>query len=178
MVEVVDKDTNQKMIAMIICSICYNGGCYIIYTIRREKEDANVFVSKLIRNSQGYIMDHDFENGEKEVLENIVQRFFNRESKEVLESDGFSILDNVELNDKNYFDIKKCYISTVSKELIKNCLIHYGLVSSKMFEQPIIEVIEDKRKFNEGFVSNVVLIVFGIFILCFSIFVIWGVLFG
>ena len=178
MIEIIDIDTNRKMMAMIICSICYKGDFYILYTIRRDKDDANVFVSKLVRNSQGYAMDSNFENGEKEVLDNIVQRFLNRESKEVLESDGFSILDNIVLNEKKYFDINRCYISTVSRNLIKNCLIHYGLVNSKIFEQPVVEVLDDKRKFNEGFVSNIALILFGIFIVIFSIYIIWGVLFG
>ena len=178
MIEIIDKETNQKMMATIICGICYQGDCYIIYTVRREQEEANVFVSKLIRNSQGYAMDFEFANGEKEVLDNIVQKFLNRESKEVLESDGFSILENVELNDKKYFDIKKCYVSTVSRDLIKNFLIYYGLINRKMFEQPVVEVLDDKRKFNEGFVSNIALILFGVFIIGFSIYVIWGVLFG
>ena len=47
-----------------------------------------------------------------------------------------------------------------------------------MFEQPVVEVLDDKRKFNEGFVSNIALILFGVFIIGFSIYVIWGVLFG
>ena len=83
MIEVIDRDTNQKMIAMILCSICYRGDCYLIYCIRREKDDANLFVSKLVQNSQGYVMDSNFLNGEKEVLDNIVQRLLNRDSIEV-----------------------------------------------------------------------------------------------
>lgn len=178
MIEIIDQETNQKMMAMILCSICYKGDCYIIYAIQRDREEANVFISKLVQNSQGYIMDFVFENGGKEVLDKIVQRFLNRESKEVLESDGFSILDDVTLDELHYFDIEKCYVSTVSKTLIKNCLIHYGLVNERLFEQPVVEVLDDKRKFNEGFASNVVLIIFGIFIVIFSGIVIYGVLFG
>lgn len=178
MIEVIDQETNKKIMTMILCSICYKGDCYVIYVVQRSKDEANVFVSKLIKNSQGYTMNHYFENGEKEVLDKIVQRFLNRESKEVLESDGFSILENVNLDEINYFDIDKCYVSTVSKTLIKNCLIQYGLVNEKLFEQPVVEVVEDKRLFNEGFAGNVVLIVFGLFILGFSVLVIWGVLFG
>lgn len=178
MIEIIDQETNQKIMAMILCSICYKEDCYIIYVVQRSKDEANVFISKLIKNSQGYVMNHYFENGEKEVLEKIVQRFLNRESREVLENDGFSILEDINLDEINYFDIEKCYVSTVSKTLIKNCLIYYRLVNEKLFEQPIVEVVEDKRLFNEGFVSNVVLIVLGVIILCFSFFVIWRVLFG
>ena len=178
MIEIIDQDTNQKLMAIILCCICYNDDCYIIYAVQRSKEEANVFVSKLIKNSQAYVMNHSFENGEKEVLERIVQRFLNREKREELMADGFSILDDIKLDELNYFDIKKCYVSTVSKALIKDCLIHYGLVNEKLFDQPVVEVVEDKRKLSEGFASNILLIVFGLIILGFSIFVISGVLFG
>ena len=178
MIEVIDRDTNQKMIAMIFCSICYRGDCYLIYCIRREKDDANLFVSKLVQNSQGYVMDSNFLNGEKEVLDNIVQRLLNRDSIEVLEKDGFSIQRDVTLDGVCYFDIERCYVSTVSKTLIKECLIYYHLISEKLFDQPVIEVASDKRKFNEGFISNIALIIFGIILVLFCIWVIYGVLFG
>lgn len=177
MIEIIDQETNKKVMAIVLCSICYKGDCYIVYAIQRDNSDANIFVSKLVKNSQGYVMANDFDNGEKESLDKIVQRFLNMESKDVLKSDGFYILNDIILDEINYFDINKCYVSTAKKSLIKNCLIHYDLVSEKLFEQPIVEVVDDKRIFNEGFVSNIVLIVFGVLILVFSFFVIGGVLF-
>ena len=177
MVEIIDQETNKKVMAMILCSICYKDDCYIIFAVQRDKEDANIFVSKLIKNSRSYVMNNKFENGEKEALEKVVQRFLNRESREVLESDGFFIIDDISLDEINYFDIKECYVSTVSKKLIKDCLISYNLVNEKIFQQPIVEVIDDNRNFNEGFVSNIILIIFGIFILVFSIVGIFWVLF-
>ena len=177
MVEIIDQETNKKVMAMILCSICYKDDCYIIFAVQRDKEDANIFVSKLIKNSRSYVMNNNFENGEKEALEKVVQRFLNRESRSVLESDGFSIIDDISLDEINYFNIKECYVSTVSKKLIKDCLISYNLVNEKIFKQPVVEVIDDNRKFNEGFASNIVLIIFGIFILIFSIVGIFGVLF-
>lgn len=177
MVEIIDQETNKKVMAMVLCSICYKDDCYIIFAVQRDKEDANIFVSKLIKNSRSYVMNNNFENGEKEALEKVVQRFLNRESRSVLESDGFSIIDDISLDEINYFNIKECYVSTVSKKLIKDCLISYNLVNEKIFKQPVVEVIDDNRKFNEGFASNIVLIIFGIFILIFSIVGIFGVLF-
>lgn len=178
MIEVIDKDSNQKMMAMILCGICYQDDCYLVYCIRREKEDANLFVSRLIQNSQGYVMDFSFENGEKEVLDRLVQRLLNKESKKNLEEAGFSIMKDISLNGICYFDIQKCYVSTVPKSLIKDCLIYYGLVSEKLFDQPVVEVVEDKRKFNEGLVGNIAFILFGIFLIIFCILVIYEVLSG
>lgn len=178
MIEVIDKESNQKMMALILCGICYRGDCYLIYCIRRDKEEANLFVSKLIRNSQGYVMDFNFENGEKQVLDVLIQRLLNKEKMDVLENDGFTIMKDVHLDGIQYFAINTCYVSTVSRSVIKDCLIYYELVSEKMFDQPVVEVVEDKRKFNEGFVSNIALIVFGVVLVVFSIWVIYGVLFG
>ena len=53
----------------------------------------------------------------------------------------------------------------------------YGLVSESIFNQPVIEVKEDKSKFSEGFASSVILIVMGVFIFIFCLVVILGVLF-
>ena len=76
------------------------------------------------------------------------------------------------------FDMDKCYVATVDRKLIKDCLIYYGLVNEKMFNQPVVEVVEDKRKFNVGFASSFILIGFGIFVLIFAGIVIYSVLFG
>lgn len=178
MIEVIDKATVQKVMAMILCGICYQNDCYLIYCIRRNKDEANIFVSKLIKGSLGYVMDTDFSNGEKEVLDGIIKRLLNKESIESLNNSGFTIIKNIEMDNNLTFDIEKCYVSTVNRGLIKDCLIFYNLVSANKLNQPIIEVVDDTRKFNEGFASNVVLIVFGIAILLFAIAVIVGVIFG
>ena len=173
MVEILDKSTNQKMMAMVICGISYGEEEYLIYSIRRDDVEANLFLSKLVKSSLGYIISSDFDNGEKEVMDLVVKRFINRENKEKLESDGFSIIKEIVLSDELSFDVDKCYVSTVLRSLVKDCLIHYELVNEKMFKQPVVEVIDDTRKFNEGFVSNVLLIILGFVVVVFSGMVIW-----
>ena len=44
-----------------------------------------------------------------------------------------------------------------------------------MFEQPIVDVIDDNRKFNEGFVVNTGVMILGLIVLVFSIVVIVSV---
>ena len=178
MVEVTDKETNQKLMAMIVCGICYKKDCYIIYCIRREKEEVNLFISKLIQSSQGYVMDNNFSNGEKKVLDDMVQRLLNMESKEQLGKDGISILKDIVLTDNHYFDIEKCYVSTVPRKLIKNCLVYYQLLNEKMLEPPVVEVVDDRRIFSEGFASNLALIFLGVAVLVFSLIFIWNVFVG
>lgn len=178
MVEVIDRKTKHKMIMMIMCGITYQSDSYLVYSIRRDKISANVFVSKLVKGSLGYLTVDDFSNGEKEVLDSVVNRILNKNSIEELECDGFSIIKDIEMDSNISFDIDNCYVSTVSRDLIKECLIYYNLVSESMFNRPVVEVVEEKSKFNEGFASSIVLIVFGIVIILFSCFVIYGVMFS
>ena len=178
MVEVMDRVTLKKLMAMILCGIRSQESSYLIYCVRRNKEDVNIFVSKLIKGSLGYVIDSNFLNGEKEVLDNIVKRLLNKEIMESLEKNGFSIIDKVELDSSLSFDIDKCYVSTVNRGLIKECLIFYDLVNESMFNQPIVKVVDDKRIFNEGFASSIVLIIFGGIVLLFSIFVVYNIMVG
>ena len=176
MVEVMDRKTKHKMMMMVMCGINYQNDSYLVYSIRRDKTSANVFVSKLIKGSLGYLIVDDFSNGEKEVLDSVVKRILNKNSIEELESDGFSIIKDIEMDSNISFDIDKCYVSTVSRDLIKDCLIYYKLVNESMFNRPVVEVVEEKSKFNEGFASSMVLIVFGVVIILFSCFVIYSVM--
>ena len=177
MVEVMDKNTGHKMMMMILCGVCYQDDCYLIYCIRRDNDDANIFVSKLIKGSLGYLVSDNFDNGEKEVLDDVVKRLLNRESRETLENSGFSLLKDIDMDNNLTFDIDKCYVCTVSRAVIKDCLVYYEMVNEKIFSQPVIEVVDDERKFNDGFASNIVLIVFGIIVLIFVVVIIIGVLF-
>ena len=178
MVEVIDRETAHKMVMMRVCGVCYRDKCYLVYSIRRDNIQANVFVSKLIKGSMGYIILDDFDNGEKEVLDGIVKRLLNKEGIDILENDGFSIMKDINMDSNLTFDMDKCYVATVDRKLIKDCLIYYGLVNEKMFNQPVVELVEDKRKFNEGFASSFILIGFGIFVLIFAGIVIYSVFFG
>ena len=48
---------------------------------------------------------------------------------------------------------------------------YYSFIRENLFEQPILDVKEDKRIFNEGFFSNLILILFGILVIVFCVFV-------
>ena len=80
MKEVIDVKDNIKMVAMLLCGVRYDGHEYLLYSIKRNNKEANIFVSKLVRTSDGYRIQHDFDNGEKEILDRLVQRIINRES--------------------------------------------------------------------------------------------------
>lgn len=171
MIEVIDKDSDVKMMALLLCGILYGECRYVIFAIRRDKIDANLFVSKLVKNSNGYVIDTDFQNGEKEVMDSVVQRLLNHESREKIKENGFLILDDISLEGTQYYDVEKCYVSSVPLICIKELMKYYSFIRESLFEQPILDVQEDKRIFNEGFFSNIILILFGIIVIIFCVFV-------
>ena len=56
-----------------------------------------------------------------------------------------------------------------AKKLIKDIMIFYKLVTKKTLEGPVVEIIEDKRIFNEGFIGNIFLVVIGLIVIILSI---------
>lgn len=157
---------------MVIADIKYMDDIYIIYGIDRGNGEANIFVSKLVVMSEGYTFSSNFANGEKNLLDKIIKKIINKED---IEKDGFVISNKVSLSDVNYFDIDKCYVATVTKKLIKDIMIFYKLVTKKTLEGPVVEIIEDKRIFNEGFVGNIFLVVIGLIVIILSIVALVGV---
>ena len=177
MKELINEDNNMKMMALVMCGLSYGDSKYLLYSVKRSNDEANLFVSKLVKNSSGYTISHDFSNGEKEVLDGVVQRIISKEDVSLLEKDGYHILKGIELGDINYFDVDSCYVATVSVKLVKDCLIFYDLVSDEFLNRPVIDVVDDKKIFNQGFALNVVVIVIGIFIVLFCVSIVMGFLF-
>ena len=177
MKEVIDVKDNIKMVAMLLCGVRYDGHEYLLYSIKRNNKEANIFVSKLTRTSDGYRIQHDFDNGEKEVLDRLVQRIINRENINSLANDGYSLIQNVELVGVSCFDVHLCYVATVPIKLVKDCMNEYGLVHSEhMLDSAVASVVQDRRVFSHGFVGNIFLIAFGLLILVFSVSTIIGVI--
>lgn len=178
MIELIDKDSNKKVMAMMFGKLCYRGDCYAIYCIRRGKEEANLFVSRMVSNSEGFALDHDFVNGEKEVMEGIIQKLLNKVPILDLEQDGFSLTSDIKLEGIQFFSVKICYVTTVPKILVKDCMLFYGLVTNEHFDTPLVQVADEKGYFNKGFVSNIGVILFGIFVLVACLVGVFSFLFG
>ena len=174
MIELIDKGSNKKVMALIICGVKYRDDSYLIYSVRREAKDANIFISRLVINSEGATISDNFSNGEKKVMEDVVKKIINKTSIEELGKMGFEIISDINLTDVNYFSVKNCYVSTVPRNLIKVVMEFYGLLKEKELNAPIVEV-EDDKMLNAGFASNLILIIFGVFLVLFCIGVIYGV---
>ena len=177
MKEFIDDNNHIKMMGLVICGIRYLECEYLVYSIKRDNIDANIFVSKLVHISSGYAIDSNFSNGEKEVLSKVVQRLISKENINAINNDGFQILSNIEIEDSNSYDIDKCYVASVPVALVKDCIKYYNLVNESLLSSPEVKVRDDTQKFNEGFVGNVFLILFGVFVLVLSVCVIISMIF-
>lgn len=177
-IELIDCKSLKKMVSMILCFVQYMEDKYVIYGIKREYDEVNLFVSKVVKNSGGVTLDDNFSNGEKEILEDLVKKILSKTEKELLEQKGFVFFQDISFEIDNYFDIEKCYVTTVSSGLVKDCLIYYGLVRPDMLERPMVGVVESKKKFSEGAFGNLVFIVFGILFVVFCLIILYGVFFG
>lgn len=173
MKEIIDVDSNSKLMSLIICGIEYGEDFYVIYSVKRDELNDNIFVSKLVVSSNGYVMDNNFSGGEKEVVDEVVGDIFNKDSVEVLENNKIKIVSNIELYGINKFSIEKCYVTTVSRELVKEVMLNYGLIS--LDEKKVVVKEKELSSFNKGSISSFFLIVFGIGILIISVLVIFNV---
>ena len=159
MYELIDENNNMKLMALIICTFNYGDTPYCLYSIERDKEEDNLFISRIVKNSQGYTLDNNFKNGEKEALEDIVADFLSKVSPEQLKEQGF-ILNDITITGINKFNYKKCYITTYKKDLLKECMLHYNLEVPNN-NIPLVKVKKSKT-INKGNYEGIILIIIGI----------------
>lgn len=168
MLEIVDKDNNVKMVAFIICGIKYGDSMYVIYSLKRDSNDDNIFVSRVEKNSDGYVMDDDFVGGEKEAIDGVVANIINKISSEELDNRGIRIIRDIKLAGINKFSISDCYVTTYRRSLIKEVMVNYGLLDLNNDKKVIVSE-KNISSFSSGSVLSVFLVGLGVFILVFCI---------
>lgn len=166
MKEIIDIDSNTKFMSLIICVIMYGEDYYVVYSIKRDEINDNIFVSKLVLSSVGYVMDNSFDGGEKEVIDQVVNDILNKDNINVLNKNKIQILGDIEINGINKFSVEKCYVTTVSRDLVKDVMLNYGLISVSSNMAVVKE--RDLPTFSKGIVSNLFLIILGISVLIIS----------
>ena len=174
MIEVIDETTNQKLMALIISSFKYGNELYCLYSIKRDEENDNIFVSKLIKNSLGYTMDNNFEGGEKEALDEAITSILNKDNLNSLKEIGLE-LTKVELTTINKFNKDACYVTTYKRDLLKECMLNYNLISPTT-KKTVIKLKKEKT-FTKDKISTILLIIFGIIIIITCLTIVFTILF-
>lgn len=155
--EILDVDSNVKMMANVLVRVKINNDNYIFYTINRDAEQDNVFVSKLVKNSEGYTTRHDFVNGEKESLDSFFAMLINNE--DFSNNKNIEIVKDLELAMYNKFSSNECYVASCSKNIIDNINSEYG-------SSNLSKVIVKKPMENDSInYNNLFLVLFGIIVL-------------
>jgi len=149
-VKVIDEHSIDRN-ANIICGIDVDGSNYVLYSIERDSDNDNVFVSKLLKNNDGTSsmmnIDDSMEKGKlNDVTKELITYAINSESDKTTGSvtltNGkevkiFPVLFNREQN----INITKTYISTVKKSVTKVSNMYYRIEQKKVDETPIVESI-------------------------------------
>ncbi len=157
MYELIDENKNIKMMALIICTFTYGNTNYCLYSIDRDKNDTNIFVSKLVTNSLGYTLDSDISNDELEALGDVVALFLSKVSLDQLKEQGFDLTD-LKLSGINKFNEENCYLTTCNKDILKEVMLNYNLEIPNN-NTPIIKVKKSKpvNKSNIGSILGLIL---------------------
>ena len=70
-------ENNVERIAGIIGTFTYNNNEYLIYNIDRDNENTNIFVSRLVRDINGFDTIKDIDNPtERDIVKNMVKELF------------------------------------------------------------------------------------------------------
>ena len=148
-VEIIDEhNINRK--ATIMCGIDVKGTDYVVYSIERDNDNDNLFVSKLVKNNDGtYNMINIDDSTEKNNLSGIVRSLVeyavknenDKVSGDVVLPSGETIgIMNVLINKTQNINVAKTYVTTAKKTatLVGN---NYFQIS----EKPVVEsVLEDE----------------------------------
>lgn len=171
MIELIDVDDNIKFMGKIITGINYGDNLYILYFIERDKTSYNLFVSKVIENSVGYVMDNNFSSGEKEAIDDVVASILSKVSLDVLKEKRVSFVNDISLTDINRFSISNCYVTTFKKSLFDECMLFYDFKIDNNKSNVVVREREVSylSKNNRPYVY---LILLGIFVIIISIVVI------
>lgn len=175
MYELIDENKNIKMISLIICTFVYGDNNYCLYSIERDKEEDNIFVSKLVKNSQGYTLDNNFKSSEKETLDDIISSLLNKENLSTLNKKGFKFT-NIKLNGICKFNDKICYVTTYNKGLLKECMLNYNLDIPNS-NIPTIS-IKKSKPINKGNYESILLMILGIITIIVCLLIVIKILFN
>lgn len=155
--EIIDVDNNVKMKCLVMLCFRYGDCMYVVYSIKRDANQRNIFISKLVINSEGYTMDSNFTSDEREALERVVAKIINCCNKQLLLEDGVKFASDVKFSLINKFSSSRCYVATYDNEVIDKIMKFYGVVRDKN-----VVLVRQSNHSNNGNIGVILLILFGI----------------
>lgn len=154
-IKVIDEH-NIDRIASIICAIDVDGTDYVVYSIERDDENDNIFISKLLKNiNETSNMINIDDSMEKDKLSSLVKELIKyavNTEKNKLDTDKVNLLNGKQVDiisatiDKKEqnINVQKTYITTVKKSITKVSRDFYDInVVNESFETPVDNIFPD-----------------------------------
>ena len=147
-VKVVDQN-NIDRDATVMFAVDLEGSEYVVYWIERDDDENNVFVSKVLKNTDGTSNLLDIESPEEKAkVSEVAKAFITKSVKDeadklagtsvTLDNGRVINLVNVSFNKEQRFNVQKAYITTVKKEVTRVTEKYYDV----MLEEPV-KVVEE-----------------------------------
>ena len=150
-VKVVDEHGIDR-VANIICSVDIDGTDYVLYFIKRDEENDNLFISKLIKNNDATFnmvnIEDSMEKGKlveivKELIKYSVDTELDKTTGSVTLADGKVVtISNVLFNKEQNINVSKTYVTTVKRAVTKVSDKFYS-VDSVVPSTPVIEAVPE-----------------------------------
>lgn len=143
-IKVVDEHSIDRN-ASVMFGFELDGSGYVTYSIERDEENSNVFISKVLRNFDNTFSMVDIDDGNEKaklvdivkiIITNAVESQADKNTGDSLNLNDGRIIKfmNVNFNKEQRINVQKTYITTVKKEVIRVVEKYYELNS--VFEQP------------------------------------------
>ena len=106
--------------AKIITYISLDGNDYAVYTISRDEENANIFVSKVINSSFVNITDANEKFKLDNYVKNLIKRSVDNSSLDDVKFTNFKVVDGQRIN------VKETYVATIKKDIATKAINYYS----------------------------------------------------
>ena len=150
-IKVIDEH-NIDRTANKICGVDVDGSDYIIYSIERDSDNDNIFVSKLLSNINGTSNMINIEDSmEKEKMASLVKELIKYavdtekdrlDTREIILASGKKISfvsKNIDKKEQN-INVQKTYITTVKKAVTKVTEDFYDIKEEVKVEEPVSDI--------------------------------------
>lgn len=169
-IKVIDEH-NIDRTANKICVVDVDGSDYIIYSIERDNDNDNIFVSKLLSNINGTSNMINIEDSmEKEKMATLVKELIKYavdtekktlETSEIILASGKKISfvsKNIDKKEQN-INVQKTYITTVKKAVTKVTEEFYNIKEEEKIEEPVSDifpVFDTPKESNENVLPDII----------------------
>ena len=141
--------------AHIICGLKISNVDYVLYSIERDEENNNLFISKVMNNFDGTsnminIEDTMEKNKLNDIVKQLVTYAINNDDDKTTGTVNLSngtevIINSLVFNKEQNINVTKTYITTVKKNVVKVCENFYDvpMTSSASQESPFFDTVKD-----------------------------------